>query len=132
MITDRLLVFATQGNRAWAKLEKVIDELHLPDEPQICHSVDELRKELINRNGQTIVALFVVRSGEELEEIAAIKSYLDDVRIILILPDHDEETSAKGFALHPRFMSYVDFDFMEISAVLGKILTIEETRVHGS
>jgi hypothetical protein len=46
---------------------------------------------------------------------------LRDVRIILILPNHEDETVVMGHRLEPRLLTYADGDFTDVSAVLGRI-----------
>ena len=61
-------------------------------------------------------------SQEELIDIIHIRELFRDIRIVLILPDREESTVAKGHRLYPRFFSYIDSDFKEIAAVLNKML----------
>jgi len=52
------------------------------------------------------------------------QEWLWDHRLILVLPDDDMETISLGHALRPRFVTYAESDFIDISAVLGKILGV--------
>jgi hypothetical protein len=40
------------------------------------------------------------------------------MRIILVLPDRDDETVAMGHRLRPRMVSYNDGDYLDVAAVL--------------
>jgi len=44
------------------------------------------------------------------------------MRIILILPDEDNETITMGHTLFPRFSTYADSDFKDVAAVLKKMI----------
>ncbi len=52
----------------------------------------------------------------------AIGIYLfSEIAIILILPDREESITAMGYTLCPRFLTYVDSNSSELTAVLGKM-----------
>lgn len=72
-------------------------------------------------NDQLLVVLLAVSRGDLLE-LLSIRDLLRDVRIILLLPDRDEETLAQGHILRPRFVSYADSDLADVRAVLDRML----------
>jgi hypothetical protein len=79
--------------------------------------------ERLKRFSHTIaVAILFVCSKDALSDILSVKELLEDVRIILILPDRLPETISKGHLLRPRFMTYADSDFEDVKAVLNKML----------
>ena len=65
----------------------------------------------------------VANSKEDLLNLLFIRNLLQDIRIILILPDREKDTIEKGHRLYPRFMSYLDGDLEEVAAVLNNVLT---------
>jgi hypothetical protein len=71
---------------------------------------------------RTIIILSI-GSQAELDEITAIHTpaLFREVKVILILPGHDRKMTIDGLRLQPRFMTYVDSDFSEISKVLAKM-----------
>ena len=68
------------------------------------------------------VAVILAASGNDLLTILSISHLLYDVRLILILPDREDPTVAIGHSMRPRFLSYTDSDFREVTAVLGKMI----------
>jgi len=74
------------------------------------------------RYGRTI-AVLLADTWADLEDILAIRALLDGIRIILILPDSNEQTVKQGFTLLPRFLTYADSDFSMAEAVLKKMLS---------
>jgi hypothetical protein len=62
------------------------------------------------------------RSKGDLLDILTLQHLLRDVRIILILPDDDDDTLAKGHALRPRFLSYREEGFADIADVLSRMI----------
>ncbi len=68
------------------------------------------------------IAVIYATNRRELSKILAIQNLLFDIHIILILPDTKNETITNGHKLHPRFLSYVDSDFKDVTAVLKKMI----------
>ena len=48
------------------------------------------------------------------------------LRVILILPDADPQTIARGHNLRPRYLSNIQSDFQDVAAVLRKMLAFPE------
>lgn len=57
-------------------------------------------------------------------DILSLREFLHDRRIILVLPDSEPETVSLGHILRPRFITYGDSDYMDVSAILGKWGTV--------
>ena len=67
-------------------------------------------------------AVMLASNKEDLLDLLSLRDLLWNLRIILIIPDRKAETIAMGHMLRPRFLSYVDSDFNDVSAVLEKML----------
>jgi hypothetical protein len=59
---------------------------------------------------------------EDLLYLVANKELIWNLRVILILPDREEDTVTKGHLLRPRFLTYADGNFLDVATVLGKML----------
>lgn len=68
------------------------------------------------------IAVILANNKEELRELVHMDDFLGDLRIILILPDRDNNTIAQGHTLRPRFLTYMDSDFLDVAAVLSNML----------
>ena len=68
------------------------------------------------------IAVLLAASHKELQELLSIKELLQHIRIILLLPDHENETIANGHKLYPRFLSYCDGNLDDVAAVLSKMI----------
>ena len=44
------------------------------------------------------------------------------LRLILILPDREKGTISKGHLFRPRYLTYADGDFLDVAAVLAKMI----------
>ena len=61
-------------------------------------------------------------SREDLVDLLSIRNLLDDLRVILLLPNREKETINKGHTLRPRFLTYADSNLLNVAAVLSKML----------
>lgn len=69
----------------------------------------------------TFVVLYAPRS-KDLQALLSIKELLQDVYVLLILPDRLERTISKGHLLRPRFLTYADANLGEVGLVLEKMI----------
>ena len=60
----------------------------------------------------------------DLDDLYALRDLVSNLRIILILPDRHKGTVSKGCKFYPRFITFIDSDFKEMTAVLHKLLEI--------
>jgi len=59
-------------------------------------------------------------------ELQDLDQMLERLRVILILPDADPQTIARGHNLRPRYLSNIQSDFQDVAAVLRKMLAFPE------
>lgn len=96
---------------------------HIPqDRIEICRSIAALESRLHKPLDGLTIAVFHIHSGDELEALITRRDLLADFRTILVLPDSEENTVARGHLLRPRFVVYGDGDLPDASVVLGKML----------
>lgn len=87
----------------------------------VYHSLNDLTTQLRQpKDEQTVIVLFAA-TREELVDILLIRDYLLDRKLIIILPDKEQDTIAKGYSLHPRFLTFADSDFGDTVAVINKM-----------
>lgn len=106
------------------KLQRVIDVLVPRNNVETFRSIPSLLQRLHKPLPEAVVFVFLVSSKQELTELVEYREWLKDRRLILVLPDDDIETISRGHALRPRFVTYVESDYIDISAVLGKMLGV--------
>ena len=68
------------------------------------------------------IAVLAPGSRKELQEIISRIDLLRDLRIIVIAPDHEVETTAIAHQLRPRYLTYFNGDFGDLAAVLHKMV----------
>jgi hypothetical protein len=117
------VLFYSASLRGIGKRSFRIIRSHIPqDRIEICRSITALDSRLHKPLGGLTIALFHIHSAEELDELIARRDLLADFRTILVLPDSEEGTTARGHLLRPRFVVYGDGDLPDASVILGKML----------
>lgn len=116
-----VLVYVNQTDDSAKKFISVIPTLSAKDNVKIYHTLDDLATRLRQPEvDQTVIVLFAA-SREELGGILSLRDFLQDRKIIIILPDREQDTITKGYSLHPRFLTFVDSDFGDAVAVINKM-----------
>jgi hypothetical protein len=87
-----------------------------------CRNFEELKGSLLKPEYDLFAAILVVSSRHDLLDLLSIAEFLHSVRIILILPDWEQETISIGHALRPRFLTWPAWNSNEVTAVLAKML----------
>ena len=77
------------------------------------------------RQGKTDIPVAVVFASnrQDLINLQGMRELISDLRIIMILPDSDEESVKIGHSFYPRFISFTDSNFEDVAAVLLKIIS---------
>jgi excinuclease UvrABC ATPase subunit len=120
---EKVVLFANEksgvaGRRLQRAIESAVSDQHLEN----LKSIKELSKRLSRFPSEIAVAVLLAESKDQLSKLLSLRDFLDDVRIILVLPDRENETMSKGHLLRPRFLTYVDGNFTDIAQVLSKML----------
>ena len=119
----RLLLFSSSPKGAGERLHRLLEAVFPGQKSEIIRTISDLSARLLQPlKYHPNVAILVSKSKDELSELLSIRDLFDDVRIILVLPDRERDTVSKGHILRPRFLTYIDSHFLEIAAVLNKIL----------
>ncbi|MEW6386054.1 MAG: hypothetical protein AB1491_00840 [Thermodesulfobacteriota bacterium] len=119
----RLLFYTSQGDRRMKWLEQRLTGFR-PLNIEICRDLDTLEGGLRQLGGEMVLAVLLTISQEELQEVMTLKPWLQGKPLILILPDRNRDTIAKGHVLAPRYLAGLQDDFQEIYEVLNKMLEI--------
>jgi len=123
MPSSKVILYARVMQGAGEKLFQFIQSMTPAQETEIYDSIDQFSERLRQPRGELTVAVIIANSKEDLLNLLFIRNLLQDIRIILILPDREKDTIEKGHRLYTRFMSYLDGDLEEVAAVLNNVLT---------
>jgi hypothetical protein len=117
-----LFYYSEPNNGVDGKLQEVINTIVPKEKTEIYRSIESLSRRLQQPTQNLGIVVLVAGNKEELLEILSIRDLLNNLRIILILPDREVDTIDKGRALYPRFIGYANGHLMDVSAVLEKMV----------
>jgi len=123
-----VIFYNSINNEAAEKLEKILDTKGLGEKVERFQSIEELSNGLSRTNRNQHVAVIHIGAMQEFNQILSIKRLLNDMRIILILPDRSAEIVSAGYKLYPRFISYSDSDFNDVAIVLRRMIALMEQK----
>jgi hypothetical protein len=118
----RLLLYTPVSDGFGGQLHRMVAELISLNDVEVYRNIENLSNRLRQCAHDLSIAVLHMARKEDLSDILSIRDLLRDVRIILLLPDRDEETLAQGHILRPRFVSYADSDLADVRAVLDRML----------
>ncbi len=117
------ILYYTSGNTGISlKLLQVIEALTSKGQIETYKSIPSLSLRLRKPSVCKDIAVLLITTKDDLLEVLSIKDLLDSMRVILILPDRAADTVSRAYTIFPRFLSYADSDFRDVSAVLEKML----------
>ena len=117
-----VLLYASQTSSAGRKLKQIVKSLIPEEETEIYLTIDSLSRRLRQPRNNLSIAVLLAFTKKDLSDLLSIGDLFWGFRIILILPDREQSTIAKGHIFRPRFITYADNNFLEVAAVLDKML----------
>jgi hypothetical protein len=102
------------------RLTRVL-EIHVSRKDlETCRTLKSFAERLRKPLPEPVVFVMQVSSHEELAGILLLRDLLLDRRLVLVLPDSEPDMVSQAHSLRPRFITYGDSDYLDISAVLSK------------
>ena len=118
----KLIFYCADPNDFSAGLLGQIGSLVPAERLVVCRNFEELQSSLLKSAYDLFAAVLVVSSRHDLVDLLSIREFLTSIRVILVLPDCEQETVSKGHGLKPRFLTWPAWDSCEVIAVLCKML----------
>ena len=104
------------------KIYGLADTVSLSAETKIFENIDDLSRSLCRPADGPSIAVLLAGDKDELTNIVSARHLFSEIPVILILSDREESTTAMGYRLGPRFLTYADGNLAEVVAVLAKML----------
>ena len=117
-----LIVLAPSQNPVSGRLLAVLETVVCHNDVCIHHSTDGLEEGLKSPLARPAIAVILVLTRSDLERTVSFRHLLEDFKIILILPDNHPRTIEAGHLLGPRFVLFIDDEFVNIGIVLKNML----------
>ena len=123
----KVLYYGTTTNGAGKRLHKAIESVVPIEDIEVYRDIEALGRRLRLPTCDLSISVFFTKNKADLFDLILIKKLLLNLRILLVLPDGDNETITMGHTLFPRFLTYADSDFKDVEAVLKKIIQKEHS-----
>jgi len=94
------------------------------DRIKVYHTISILSKRLSQPIDGKVIMVLVAADRNDLLDIYAIRELFGIIRIIIILPDREDESVRMGYQLQPRFLTYMNEELSEVYSVLRKMLKL--------
>ena len=88
---------------------------------EIFSSFEALNQRLFRVHDAPVIAILATDNRAQLDQFRELLELFADVRIVLILPDHEPETLRLGHRLYPRFVSYKNGNFDDLVSVVARL-----------
>jgi len=87
---------------------------------EVYRTINDLSMRLRGTKDMVIVIL-LIGNREDFLDLLAIRHLFRNIRIIVVVPDTKHETIAMAHRLRPRYLTYIDGNFLGLSAVVNKM-----------
>ena len=116
-----VLLYAAKQTESGERLKHSIETLASLESLTACWNLSELVDYFQAPDPLPETVVLQAATKLELKAFESFRFRLEQVFFILVLPDADAETIARGHQLRPRFIVYEDSDFSEVGAVLARL-----------
>jgi hypothetical protein len=120
-----LIVFVPTKNRNTRRLFDAIEKLKLDAGLELHHSAGSLFRRLCQPAREILAGVLVMTRREDFDQIFVLRELLDDIPLIIVLPDGNEDLVPRAHLLRPRFVTFWDQSLTEVPAVLARMLRRE-------
>ena len=127
-----VLLYGAKYTESGDRLKRSIETVESLDALIYCWDLSDLVAYFQTPDPLPETVILQAATRMELKAFEIYRFRLEQVFFILVLPDADAETIARGHQLRPRFIAYQDSDFSEVQAVLDRLHTRQGGRPRGS
>jgi hypothetical protein len=117
-----LVVFVPSKNRNTRRLFDAIEKLELDAGLELHQSAGSLFRRLCQPAREILAGVLVITRREDFDQIFVLRELLDDIPLIIVLPDGHDDLVPRAHLLRPRFVSFWDQSMREVPAVLARML----------
>lgn len=119
----KVLFFSSTLEDPGRGLETSLKDLVPAGRVEVCRSIEELTRRLQRLYDQNTIVILQAQDKQQLARMVSLRDVFQGVRIILLVPDREEETIVLAHRLRPRFLSTSESDFSDVMSVLQKMLS---------
>jgi hypothetical protein len=119
-----ILFYFSMANGTGNELLKMMEKFPVDIRVRVFRNWKIFARELISPRTDSAVAVIFISQREELFDAVSIRDLLHEYRLILILPDEEEETISLGHHLRPNFLTFKKGNLQDLEIVLKKMLRL--------
>jgi len=116
-----LLLCTSRWQDPAERLQRLIQSSFPGDGIEIYRTLKSFLHQLQHPPDLPFVVVLLAGERNELFDFCTIEHLLGRTCLILVLPDQAEETPRTAHRLRPRYLTYADSDFSDLSQVIRKI-----------
>lgn len=116
-----VLLYFPEKQGAGARLHTIVKDVLRGRKIKLCHSINDLSRCLHQQIAHFRIAVLYLETRRDLLDVLSLSDCLEDMKLILVLPDADPLTVTQAHALRPRFITYNDDSFDDLGIVLAKM-----------
>jgi hypothetical protein len=118
----KVFLYTTAVERV-ARLVKQALELAVPEIfLETYRSASNFARRLRQPKDDLTIVILLLADAEDFLDVLAMRHLFRDVRMIVIVPDTQDETIAMAHRLRPRYLTYIDGNFSGLSTVVDKMV----------
>ena len=118
----KIIFYSSSMEGAEKEICETLKKLAPEETIEMYRSIEELIQCLKRLLNQETIVILRARDREELLHIVSLSDLLQGLRIILLIPNRDNETISIAHRLRPRFLSNGESDFSDTMGVLQKMV----------
>ncbi len=126
MVKEKIVYYRNPQSEAGRRFNRQVVS-HIPGRArEEYNSIAEFANRLIRHHSLGQLVIYLAEDREEWRDLLAMRSVLDDLKIFVILPDHDQETISQARAIEPRYVGYADEDFGGLARIVDDLMAVRD------
>lgn len=126
-----VILYLPKREKATACLLRVIKKAIPDDATERYSSIGKFSERLQRPMQDVSVAILYVANRTELMEINELGDLLEEIKVVLVLPDSDPDVLDKAYVLCPRFIAAAESDFKHLGRIIRRMKDLYD-KTHGA
>ena len=118
----KILFYSSKKEDPGTGVEQSLATIVPEESIEAYRSIEELAQRLNQFYDHDTIAILKAKDREDLLNILSLHELLQDIRVVLLIPDQEVETIYLAHRIHPRFLGNSENDFSETMSILRKML----------
>lgn len=118
----KVIFFLPESTSALERFQGLVELVNSQAEAIVTRTIDDLTHNLRQPKHDLAFVVLITSNQEDLLNVINLSGLLQDVRIIIVLPDRDTDTIRMGHKLYPRFLTDIEDKSNTLELVINKML----------